>query len=184
MNAFNQINVKTTFNNHWVIVALTLIAIAVIIGANQYRIRKRKIAKFYGDGPYLALGIASAITIGCMLFVESHAGIIQLLDNLLRFGESPILSIILTPFAAAALGIAFGIIVAIIGDSVGSLRRRSLIKKLRRAKHHHQIRRGQPTGKPRPGATRPTRYNEARDIANHRKYYADRVNADKGMHRR
>ena len=186
-NSFNVVSTLT--QNHWALVALAFIAIAVVIGASQYCIRGHRLIKRFGDEPYLLMGIAGAITIGVMMFVESHAGIIQLLDNLLTRNESPILSVILMPFVAMMLGIGFGTITAIIGDLAASFRKRSLINKLRlaaeasrKAAHRRpqQIRRGQPTGNPRPGAIRPTRYKAGRDLANHYQM----VNAGYGMRRR
>lgn len=189
MNMYYQrINIIDALTkNHWALVALAFIAITVAIGASQYCIRGHRLTKRFGDGPYLLLGIIGAIVMGALLVVESHAGIIQLLDNCLRGNESPLLSVALMPFVALMLGSAFGLGLAIIGDLMSGLRKRNLIKSLRLAaeisrKAHHtkQIRRGQPTGNPRPGATRPTRYNADRDMANH---YTT-VSTGKGMRRR
>ena len=170
--------------NHWAMVAAMFVAITVIVAILQYGIKNKHLVKRFSDSFYFLVSAASALTISVLLVVESHAGIIQLLDNALRGNESPILSGILLGPTAMLFGALFGFALIIISEVITSLRKRSLIKKLHRAKHHQRIRRGQPAGKPRPGATQPTRYNEARDTANHRKYYANRVNADKGMHRR
>gem|GEM_PF-3483803 len=174
--------------NYWVIVAVVFIAVAIIVAVNQYNIRDNRLVKHYGDALYFILSAAATLTITVLLIIESHAGIVQLLDNCLRGNESPLLSVILMPFVAMTLGIAFGVVIAIIGDIAASLHKRSLAKKLRFATkachktNRHRIRRGQPTGNPRPGATRPTHYDATRDTANHRP--ANRVSAGQGMRQR
>lgn len=159
-------------SNHWVLVALLLIAIAIVIGIAQHKTKSYKIVERFNSAIYLVIDMIASIVMTAMLIVESHRGIIQFLDNLLRGNESPLMSLIIMPFMALLIGVTFGFAVALIGDITAYLHKRRLIKKLhlaaeaRRKANPQKIRRGQPNGSPRPGASNPTRYNAKRDKAN------------------
>ena len=165
----------------WVAVALGFIAIVAIVALCQYGIKNGRLIKKYGDALYFILSAAAALTISVLLVVESHAGIIQLLDNALRGNESPLLSGLLLGPTAMVFGGMFGFALIILSEAIATFRKRSLIKKLRQAKPRYRIRRRQPTSNQHPSATRPTRCNAVA----HRSHstYAVRVSTGQGMRR-
>lgn len=118
--------------NWWTIIAAVFIVVAIVIAVNQYGIRNSRLVKNFGDTPYFLLGAAAALTISVLLVVESHAGIIQLLDNALRGNESPLMSGLLLGPTAMVFGGMFGFALIILSEAIATFRKRSLIKKLRR----------------------------------------------------
>jgi len=122
--------------NYWVVVALAFIAIVTIVALCQYGIRNGRLIKKYSDTPYFMLSVAATLTMTVLLVIESHAGIIQLLDNALRGNESPLLSGLLLGPTAMVFGGIFGFGLAVLSEIVTAMRKRNLVKKLRR--NHHK----------------------------------------------
>ncbi len=170
---YHKIDVISSMtSNHWTLVALMFFAIAIIIGMSQHKIKGRNVIERFSSTIYLALDMLVSVVMTAMLIVESHRGIIQFLDNLLRGNESPLMSLIIMPVVALLFGVIIGFVIALIGDITAYLCKRRLIKKLhlaaeaRRKANPQRIRRGQPKGSPRPGTSNPTRYDAKRDKAN------------------
>lgn len=159
--------------NWWMLAIVAFVAVAVVVGKLQWKVKKGKVVERYGDGIYALLGVAAAVTLGILLVKESSTGIVQFLDNIFGAAEQPFWSAIMMLPAAAVAAIIFGVIIVVIGVAASYNRREVLVDRLeqRRRQQRHQMaaqrsayprrtRRQEPKGCPRPGTARPRKYHD------------------------
>ncbi|MBQ2660910.1 hypothetical protein IJF93_02445 [Candidatus Saccharibacteria bacterium] len=175
--------------NWWPLVAIALLALTVIIARNQFKIKtspkgEKRVAEGYGDEPYLAIGFCGGILLAVMLFVESYAGIIQLLDNLMRAGDEPVVSVVFATFVALLLGVAYGTMLTVVGVAVSAHQRDKLNRQLaREAEAKKKRQQKQPRFKPYSAYA--ARRRPRRQLPKGEpRVPKSRVSAEKGMHRR
>lgn len=128
--------------NWWPVILMAFVLAALVVGMRQYKIERiqtaQRVTRRYNDGPVLALGLGAALTMTVLLMIESSCGIIQLLDNHLSANDSPMLSLVLTPFVAMTIGGIFGMTVFVIGGAAGELQKRRLVREIRVARAEAQ----------------------------------------------
>ncbi|MBQ3473981.1 hypothetical protein IJH72_02345 [Candidatus Saccharibacteria bacterium] len=109
MNAYYYEGFKPEiFSNVWAFFAIAMFIAMVALGVMQYYMTpKLGIRRRYNERMFAFVASIGAIIFGVLLFVESSDGIIQMFDNKLLAGESPLWSVIWAPISILGAAIVF-----------------------------------------------------------------------------
>ena len=122
--------------NWWIVTGVIEFVFALWMAVNQYKKQKMpwgwRVSKKFSDGNYFIFGGVVVIVMTVQLMIESHAGIIQLLDSCWNGIEDPVWSVLMCPFVAFGIALVFGMFLAISGIITSRVIRLSMVKKIKR----------------------------------------------------
>jgi hypothetical protein len=136
--------VKLISFNWWLIVFIVTVVIMIVLGRKQYIMKKMKgryrILKVIDDRIFSTLTFVSTFLFGILFITESGRGFLQLFDNSLAPGESPVYSVVMAAIIYPFILLIYGFVVSEVGRISGNLKyldltdqRRELIRQQMRS---------------------------------------------------
>lgn len=127
--------------NYWYIVLPVMTIIMVIIGfKNSYYLKNGEVyTKRFRDRLASRVACLATIIITLMILLESHSGVLQILDNQLSNGDSPLWSLIFFGPAFVFIGVAVYAFLYLVYSVAGWLKLGILVETILDQKHEASI---------------------------------------------